>query len=146
MARRTYPASTPKMLCDTCNGSRATAWLAVAAILAAVWLPPEHVHEVQNHGEHSEVVHRHLAAHHHSESGAALDHQDGDARYLSSPFTIPDASKATPVRPVAVSVLAFTPPHLERGWRLEPLHVRVHDPPWARAVGPRAPPSSARHT
>jgi hypothetical protein len=71
------------MLRDTFHGSRATAWLATAAVLAAVWLPPEHVHEVDEHGEHTEVVHRHLAAHHHSESGTALDHQDSDARYLS---------------------------------------------------------------
>ena len=28
----------------------------------------------------------------------------------------------------------------ERGWALESLHVRVHDPPWASSTGPRAPP------
>jgi hypothetical protein len=101
---------------------------------------------MDDHGEHTEVVHRHLTAHHHSESGAALDHQDGDARYLSAPFRIPNVSKAGPAQPIVISILTFMPPRLERGWRLEPLHVRVHDPPWARSVGLRAPPSSARHT
>jgi hypothetical protein len=101
---------------------------------------------MDDHGEHTEVVHRHLTAHHHSESGAALDHQDGDARYLSAPFRIPNVSKAGPAQPIVISILTFMQPRLERGWRLEPLHVRVHDPPWARSVGLRAPPSSARHT
>ena len=102
------------MLRDKFRGPIETAWLAMAAVLAAVWLPPEHVHEVDEHGEHTEVVHRHLAAHHHSETAPILDHQEGDARYLSSPFTIPDVSKAGPAQPVVITVLAFMPPRLER--------------------------------
>jgi hypothetical protein len=121
------------------SSSKSTAWLAVAAVLGLVWLPPEHVHEQDEHGEHREVVHRHLAPHHHADPGATFDHQDGEAQFLSSSFTIPEA----PTPPVNLFVVSFLPliqPCLERGWALESLHVRVHDPPWASSTGPRAPP------
>ena len=76
---------------DPAPQSKSTAWLAVAAVLGLVWLPPEHVHEQDEHGEHREIVHRHLAPHHHADPGAIFDHQDGEAQFLSSPFTIPEA-------------------------------------------------------
>ena len=120
-------------------------WLALAAVLGLVWLPPEHIHETDYEGEHSEVVHRHLAPHHHDESGAIFDHQETGARYLSSPFTVPDTqSHSRPDTPFITAILTRPQPHVGAGWTLVSLHVRVHDPPWAPSPGPRAPPSSAR--
>jgi len=125
--------------------SSPTAWLGIAAVLGVVWLPPEHVHEMDGHGEHTEIVHRHLAFHHQAEPGGAVDHQDGEEHDLISPFVVP----GTP-GPVSFSAFVFwllpsIDPPAQRGWMLESLHIRVHDPPWAASVGLRGPPP-ARHT
>jgi len=126
------------------SSRKSSAWLAIAAVLGLVWLPPEHIHEQDEQGEHHELVHRHLAPHHRADPGAVFDHQDGDATYLTSPFAVPD-SPTPVVKLVVVSLLPLIEPPLERGWTLESLHVRVHDPPWLLSTGLRAPPSLARH-
>ena len=120
------------------------AWLAVAAVLGLVWLPPEHIHEQDEPGARKEIVHRHLAPHHHDDPGAIFDHPDGEAKFLSSPFTIPSVPTSF-VDLFVVSLLPLIQPRLERGWTLESLHVRVHDPPWSSSTGLRAPPLLARH-
>jgi hypothetical protein len=126
--------------------ARSVSWLAIAAVLGLVWLPPEHVHEADHDGDHSEVVHRHFAPHHHDDSGAIFDHQDTDARYLSSPFTVPDSqAHGRPDTPAVTATLILPQPHIGAGWTLVSLHVRVHDPPWASSTGLRAPPSFTRH-
>ena len=122
-------------------------WLAIATVLGLVWLPPEHVHdEMDEQGEHTELVHRHLAPHHHEEPGAIFDHQDGEAHYLSSPFTVPESSGPSQSSPVLASALPLLQPASAPAWNLRSIHiVRMHDPPWLSSVGLRGPPSSARH-
>jgi hypothetical protein len=128
-----------------CCSPASTAWLAIIAVLGLVWLPPEHVHDMEEHGEHTELVHRHLAPHHAVESGAIFDHQDGDAHYLSSPFTVP-ASPAPQSSLFLVAILPELQPVPALAWTLRSIHVvRMHDPPWAFSLGLRAPPLSARH-
>jgi hypothetical protein len=114
-------------------------------VLGLVWLPPEHIHEMEEHGEHTELVHRHLTPHHAAEPGASFDHQDGDAHYLSSPFTLP-ASPTVQSIPFLAAVLFELQPVPAADWNLRSIHVvRMHDPPWASSLGLRAPPLSARH-
>lgn len=125
--------------------ARSGSVLAVIAVLGLAWLPPEHIHEIEEHGAHTELVHRHLSAHHAEEPGAIFDHQDGDAHYLDSPFTIP-ASPAPQAHPFFLATLLPLEPALMPAWTLRSIHVvRMHDPPWTSSTGLRAPPS-ARHT
>lgn len=122
---------------------RGSALAAIVAVLGIVWLPAEHVHATD---EHEEVLHRHLAPHHQAESGAALDHQEGEARYLTSPFTIPDAPDYSNHGQVITGVLPvrFTPDSPLDWTRLTLRIVRVHDPPWTASLALRAPPALAR--
>lgn len=114
---------------------------AVVGVLGLVSLPAEHVHLIAEHGEHSEVVHRHLAPHHHTERTTNVDHDDGDAQYLSSEFTVPTASHGAPIVSLVITSLPLLQPPTVLSWALTSRHVRVHDPPWATALGLRAPPS-----
>jgi hypothetical protein len=124
------------------RAGRPTVLVAIVAVLGVVWLPSEHVHSFTGEGEHADVIHRHIAPHHGHEPGAAIDHEDGDARYLSSPFTPQKLSSPTaPASHVtSVDLVALETASLP-GWALTSLHVRVHDPPWISSPGLRGPPT-----
>ena len=119
---------------------RSVAWLAIVAVLGLVWLPPGHVHSVSDHGEQSEVIHRHLAPHHASGTDASFDHSESAARYLSSPFTTEASPHIRPVDQPLAPPLFAPEPQSPLGWPLSSLHVRVHDPPWISSLGLRGPP------
>jgi hypothetical protein len=122
-----------------------------AVLAAAVGLcplvPPEHVHDTEEHGHHRLVVHRHADAH--PLSAPAGPHRrevhehDDPVLTLTAVFTIPGSQAVSP--PSAVSVVVLPEPPVaaafhRAGDSREPL---IHGPPRAPA-SPRAPPLSSR--
>jgi hypothetical protein len=118
------------------------AHLGVLGVLGLAWLPSAHVHADDHHDVRAETVHRHLAPHHAHDSDSALDHAEGEARYLSSPFA--PEKVASRIGPGDFVVSDLRLPELPRSSRpaLTGLTERVHDPPWRTSLGPRAPPLS----
>jgi hypothetical protein len=108
--------------------------------------PSEHVHEVEERGQHRLLVHRHPemhgtpdASHHHD---GVLDHAERpvatlDAAYLAPPVVqvpAPAASQIAPIAPPPLAPVLRTPEYVE---------LLIHGPPRAPA-GLRAPPSVSR--
>lgn len=122
-----------------------------AVLAAAVGLspivPPEHVHETEEHGHHRMVVHRHAEAHplvppsgpHQRE----LHEDDEPVLTLTAVYTVPGVPALPAASPAFVVVLPEPPAaatfHRDGDSR-EPL---IHGPPRAPA-SPRAPPRSSR--
>jgi len=107
-------------------------------------VPPEHVHEGEEHGHHETVIHRHAQPHAlthqaHAHEGVLADDDDAPVLTVSASFTLP----SSPGRVVVAlpAVWWFPPP---------PLVIRVHgrigidDPlihgPPRAPSSPRAPP------
>lgn len=121
--------------------------LAVAIGLGPI-VPPEHVHETEEHGHHRMVVHRHAEAHrlsvpaapHHRE---VHDEDDDPILTLTPLFTVPGGPAVPPASPATVIVLPEPPVGVafhRAGELNEPL---IHGPP--RAPAPqRGPPRSSR--
>jgi hypothetical protein len=110
-------------------------------------VPPEHVHETEEHGHHRMVVHRHAEAHRLSVPAAAHHHEvhedDDPVLTLTPLFTIPGVP-AVPSASTATVVVLPEPPVAvafhRAGDSNEPL---IHGPP--RAPTPqRGPPRSSR--
>ena len=118
--------------------------LAILAVLALALLPPEHVHSAEPHdGHHANVVHRHFEPHHRSEAQPSVDHADDDheVQWLTTSFT--SYRTVAPIgadSAVVGQTEATLHPPSTRSAILPALFVSVHDPPWATACGPRAPP------
>ena len=121
---------------------RVSAALCVLGVVGLALLPPEHVHHAADHDHDAEVVHRHFEPHHAARPQVHVENPDEDATYLSSVFTLPDTDSLS--RPAlvftaatlpAITAPVFTP------WHFEKRDLRVHDPPWARALSLRGPPS-----
>ena len=118
----------------------------VGALSAAMGLlpvvPPEHVHEGEEHGHAHLVVHRHLQPHgsleHHAEHPMSLTDDDGPIITLTATYTVPNSVVvAGPPRVISAVVQPPAPRPVGRA----PGHVDVpiHGPP--RAPTPlRAPP------
>lgn len=121
---------------------RVVAGLAVLGVLGLAVLPQEHVH-ASHDGEHPDVIHRHLAPHHLFEHDTTVDHSDDDdARYLSAAFIAPGTVSRVDQDPsFVIADLPAVRPAQTRWRTLSFLNVRVHDPPWRTASGPRAPPT-----
>ena len=120
--------------------------LAVAIGLGPI-VPPEHVHETEEHGHHRMVVHRHAEAHRLSVPAASHHRQvhDGDDPVLTlTPlFTVPGAPAVPPASTASVVVLpepSVAPPFHRAGDSREPL---IHGPPRAPS-SQRGPPRSSR--
>jgi hypothetical protein len=128
-------------------------FLRVSGVVLAVTIglgpivPPEHVHETEEHGHHRMVVHRHAEAHglsvpaapHHREV-----HEDDDPVLTLTPlFTVPGVPAVPPASTATVVVLPEPPVPVafhRAGDSNEPL---IHGPP--RAPAPqRGPPRFSR--
>ena len=122
-----------------------------AALAAVIGLgplvPPEHVHETEEHGHHRMVVHRHAEAHplqspadrHHR----SLHDDDDPVLTLTAPFTVPGVPAVQAASPASIIVLPEPPAATafhRGGDSREPL---IHGPPRAPA-SLRAPPRSSR--
>ena len=104
-------------------------------------VPPEHVHEVEEHGHTELVVHRHLEGHGVTlaHDHAVVDHDDAPIATLDQDYIVPAAPQlAATFEPVAV-LLAPTPFESRLGFSafVERL---IHGPPRAPAPD-RGPPS-----
>ena len=112
--------------------------------------PPEHVHEAEEHGHRSLLVHRHSQAHV-SQDHASQDHdaahqtvvhdEDAPITALDVFYTVPSVSGAIASRP-AVAVITLVPP-VEDEVRGAPDYadVPIHGPP-RTSTSLRAPPTS----
>ena len=124
-------------------GSRFGSALLAAVIGLVPIAPPEHVHEVEEHGHHHSILHRHVDEHgtpHSLEHHPAVDDHDAPALTLTVFYVVPDpaGSPAIPVpvvrtivEPPTEDLLAPSSPYVER---------IIHGPPRAPA-GLRAPPA-----
>ena len=119
--------------------------LAVAIGLGPI-VPPEHVHETEEHGHHRMVVHRHAEAHRLPVPGAPqreIHEDDVPILTLTPLFTVPGAPDVPPASTTTVVVLPEPPVAVafhRAGDSGEPL---IHGPP--RAPAPqRGPPRSSR--
>ena len=122
-----------------------------AVLAAAVGLgpivPPEHVHETEEHGHHRLIVHRHAESHGLSAPAGPNHrsfHEDDDpVLTLAAVYTVPVAPAVPAASAVAVSLLPEPPLaatfHRASDAR-EPL---IHGPPRAPALL-RGPPRSSR--
>ena len=120
--------------------------LAVMAMLALSWLPPEHVHVTHaDDGHHSEVIHRHYEAHHAVNHETAVDHDEGELiQRIDSPFIVP--TKTWHVSPVLGARPEGLPLEPTLGTSRQALffhHASVHDPPWRISSGLRDPPDAS---
>lgn len=122
---------------------RASAVLALLGLLGLAVLPPEHVHEQDDHGHHTELVHRHFEAHHPASSSTHVDDDaDEDAHYLTAVFTESDPSfHGGRIDGVVVVAVALTPSLLVSQVALDGPAALGHDPPWRSSLNPRAPPT-----
>jgi hypothetical protein len=121
-----------------------------SAVLAAALglgpiVPPEHVHETEEHGHHQRLAHRHADAHPlvpvAPHDGAF--HDDDPVLTLAAIYTVPPVLAVAPPSPDSVVVLPAPPlaaAFHRAGDSREPL---IHGPPRAPA-SPRAPPRSSR--
>jgi hypothetical protein len=107
--------------------------------------PPEHVHEVEEHGHVEFVVHRHAGGHelaHAAHDGAArtVDHQDPPVATLDQDYIVPAIARlGMPARTVASALVEPTAARriTVRGF-VERL---IHGPPRAPTLE-RGPPST----
>lgn len=124
---------------------RFTALFAILAVLGFGLLPSEHVHVARTHdGHHSDFVHRHFEPHHRTATQTTADHPEDDeaVRWLTASFTNPgSAGHVAADSQLAVDDLPIWRPQQTFRGRIEALFVSVHDPPWAIAIGLRAPPA-----
>jgi hypothetical protein len=121
-----------------------------AVLAAAIGLgpivPPEHVHETEEHGHHQRVAHRHADGHPlvpaRAHTGAF--HEDDDpVLTLAAIYTVPPVLAMAPPSPESVVVLpepALAAAFHRDGDSREPL---IHGPPRAPA-SLRGPPRSSR--
>jgi len=118
--------------------------VAVAFALSGISLAsPPHVHEVEEHGHHELIVHRHFQTHaavainHHQ---PAVDHPDDLIATVDQDYTVPPSLQLTApdVVPVATLVVPSSPTRIGHVEFVERL---IHGPPRAPA-SPRGPPSS----
>jgi hypothetical protein len=121
---------------------------ALAAVIGfAPIVPPEHVHETEEHGHHQVVVHRHAEAHALSATarpyGREVHQDDEPVLTLTDVYTVPGSPALPPASPASVIILpepASAAAFHRDGDSREPL---IHGPPRAPA-SPRAPPRSSR--
>ena len=119
--------------------------LALAAVIGTLpMVPPEHVHEVDDHGHIEFVVHRHATPHGvtlaHHDDATEVDHQDAPIATLDQDFVVP--SPARVAMPASISVARPVVPPVATGTFRQIAYTGrlTHGPPRAPA-GLRAPPT-----
>ena len=123
---------------------RSIGFVLAAALGLAPLAPPEHVHEVEGHGDHLLLVHRHAEAHHPShhsdEHQNVLDENETPVLTLTAVYVTP-APPVVLAAPVRVT-FAFLDPPVAKSLHPAVDYVErlIHGPPRA-LVSPRAPPS-----
>lgn len=122
--------------------ARASAVVALLGLLGLALLPPEHVHDQDDHGHHAELVHRHFEAHHPVPIQTHVDDDaDEDAHYLTAVFTASEPFHQGPVVALVVAHVELSPPSLVSQVALASPDALGHDPPWRSSLRPRAPPT-----
>lgn len=118
--------------------------LALCAVLGVTpVIPPEHVHEVEEHGHVEFVAHRHVLDHRiaspHHAATHQIDHDDAPVATVSDDFIVPLAASIVAPSLRFVDVIPELPPStlLQSVDGVEPL---IHGPPRA-PTDPRGPPS-----
>ena len=125
---------------------RVSSALLAAALGLGPIVPPEHVHETEEHGHHQRVAHRHADAHPLVPPGPqnrAFHNDDDPILTLAAAYTVPSVPAMAPPAPESVVVLpepALAAAFHRDGDSREPL---IHGPPRAPA-SLRAPPRSSR--
>ena len=119
--------------------------LALCAVLGVTpVIPPEHVHEVEEHGHVEFVAHRHLLDHAiaspHEAAGHQIDHDEDPVATVSEAFIVPPTASiaAPPLRFVSV---ILEPPDSAAIQSVDSVEPLIHGPPRAPA-DQRGPPSS----
>jgi hypothetical protein len=127
------------------SARRVLGLFATVAIGLLPVVPPEHVHEVEEHGHVELIVHRHLQGHGvaplHEHS--AVDHDDAPVATLDQDYILPSSPHVHAVAHTMSVVLA--PPPLPSRLRFSAFVERlIHAPP--RGPTPdRGPPSFLAH-
>ncbi len=118
--------------------------LALCALLGVTpVIPPEHVHEVEEHGHVEFIAHRHLHDHgirspHHA--AYQIDHDDAPVATFSEDFIVPlTVSIAAP--PLRLVDVVVEPPPSAPIQSIDSVEPLIHGPPRAPA-DQRGPPSS----
>jgi len=125
---------------------RVSSAVLAAAIGLGPIVPPEHVHETEEHGHHERVAHRHAEAHPlvpAAPHDGAFHDDDDPVLTLAATYTVPSAPALAPPSPESVVVLpapVLAAAFHRAGDSREPL---IHGPPRAPA-SLRGPPSSSR--
>jgi hypothetical protein len=121
---------------------RFVACVAVVGVLGLALLPSEHVHARDEHGHHTDVVHRHFESHHPVQSDGQIDQGDGDdEQYITAAFTAPESTLSIVVGALVVTDLPVPKPQQRSGWALPSPDASAHDPPRTSSQGLRAPPT-----
>jgi hypothetical protein len=126
---------------------RIAALLGVASVLGLAVLPTEHRHRSLAHdSHHSDTIHRHFESHHpigsHDSVERAIANDDGTIEWITVSLAGPQPSaQVFPDSQFFADPLPVSPPQPIVRRTSQPLHTSVHDPPWARSVGLRAPPA-----
>jgi len=116
-----------------------------AALGLSPLAPPEHAHEVEEHGHHQLLIHRHAEAHHafhHSpEHQNVLDENELPVLSSTSAYVVPGPAPTLAALP-DITFLTIQPP-VARTFHPAAHYVErlIHGPPRAPA-SPRAPPSA----
>ncbi len=124
--------------------SRLVGLVLVAAVGWIPVAPPEHVHEEEEHGHETLLVHRHLGAHalpHHAlRHEQILDHEDAPILTFDPVYIVPSTSNLV-AAPPSNTVATIEPPAGEIRHRARDYVERlIHAPPRA-PTSLRAPPA-----
>jgi len=127
--------------------SRVVGLVLVATVGWIPIAPPEHVHEEEEHGHETLLVHRHLGAHtlpqHLSGHEPIFDHEDAPILTFDPVYVVPSASNPV-AEPASTLVAMIEPPAGETLHRSRDYVERlIHGPPRA-PTSLRAPPASSR--
>lgn len=127
--------------------SRLVGLVLVAAVGWIPVAPPEHVHEEEEHGHETLLVHRHLGAHtlpqHVSRHEQILDHEDAPVLTFEPVYVVPSASHVVGAPPSIVLAMIEPPAAATLKRSRDYVERLIHAPPRA-PTSLRAPPAVSR--
>src|SRR5262245_49226740 len=127
-------------------GTRALGAVLVVAVAGLPVLPPEHVHEAEDHGHEHLLVHRHLAAHgdrHQASHENVIDESDWPVLTLPDTYVVPAITHVVSVPATADVAFIQPPPSQPISRTRDCVEHLIHGPPRA-PTGLRAPPPLSR--